>query len=251
MESEALEAALSRLDTWRDLFALLVVVGVAGEFFVGFRYSARNKQLQAIQHTEDQQRQEAMARLHTEAETARTTAESFKLDIAKANERAASAEAKAAQFNEIAERERLARLQLEEKLRPRLLTDEQKSLAIDALSHFAGATVDMIAVGDTTEIAQFSGILQSMLASAAWHVRGPWSTMGGVSVRGVLVCTQNGADRTTEAAANLLVDVLIKQGILSAKWDSFDAGSLPAALAGPPWDSKNTAPIRIFVGEKP
>jgi hypothetical protein len=251
MGREALEAALSRLDTWRDLFTLLVVVGVAGEFFVGFRYSARNKQLQAIQHTEDQQRQEAMAKLHTEAETARTTAESFKLDIAKANERAASADAKAAQFNEIAERERLARLQLEERLRPRSLTDDQKSSTIDALGRFSGATADLIAVGDTTEIAQLTGILQSILTSAAWHVRGPWSTMGGVSVRGVLVCTQKGADPTTEAAANMLVDALIKQGILAAKWESFDAGSLPAALTGPPWDNKNTAPIRIFVGEKP
>ncbi len=59
------------------------------------------------------------------------------------------------------------------------------------------------------------------------------------------------ADSNIDAAANVLVAALVKQGIISGRWNPFEAGSLPAALNGPIWDSKNTAPIRIFVGEKP
>lgn len=68
-----------------------------------------------------------VADANARAEEAKTIAEGFRLDIAKANERAAHAVSEAARFNEIAERERLARVKLEAQLAPRRLTEEQRS----------------------------------------------------------------------------------------------------------------------------
>jgi hypothetical protein len=52
------------------------------------------------------------------SETARRDAEAFRLDIAKANERAARAEERTAEANRKAEQERLAPLTIQEKMAP-------------------------------------------------------------------------------------------------------------------------------------
>ena len=250
MDKSSLETALSAWDFWREIFAMLVAIGIVGEVFCSWRYSARNRQLQSIQHIEDGKQQAAMGALQTEAEHARTNAESLKLDIAKANERASSAEEKAAKFNEIAERERLARIQLETRLAPRFIPPEKVAEAIARLTRFSGQRIDIIRVGDTAEVANFARIVEGILKAANWDIGGSWSTIGGVSGTGMGIGTSKDCDEKTESAAVELIMALAATGNECGRMPSFGIKDLPGALMGPIWDSSKSAPIRMFIGQK-
>src|SRR2546428_2288570 len=124
MEPKALlETRLDSLDGWAVLFTLLVVLGVGGELVVHIMSSRTSKRLIEIQKAEEQQRQAEIARLPKEAEIARK-------DIAEAHARAAEA-------NQKAEEEKLARVKIEEKLAPRHLSAEQQRRIVSALKPFA------------------------------------------------------------------------------------------------------------------
>ena len=53
MEKSALESVLQSIEKWQIFCALLVALGVAGEFVCSFLASSRNKQLQEISRDED------------------------------------------------------------------------------------------------------------------------------------------------------------------------------------------------------
>jgi hypothetical protein len=211
-----------------------------------------SRKLQAIQQREELDKEGEIQRLKTQAEDAKKIAESFKSEIASANERAASAQEQAAKFNEIAERERLARLKLEEKLSPRTFTLGQEQSVIETLRLFAGTNVDLIKIGDSAEITTFTGKIASILTSAGWHVRGIWTTMGGISGTGVSVSTANGAGAEIGKSANALVSAFREAEIASGTVDSFQGNDPPGGgVIGPPTWGNNIAPIRVYVGEKP
>jgi hypothetical protein len=126
MDKAQLETLLGRIDVWLLIFGVVVVVGVAGESFFGIRHWWNSRKLQAIQRTEDEQREEKIAQLNKEAVDAR-------LQIAQANERAANAEKSAAE----------ARLALEKMRLPRRLTEEQRARIADKMRAFAGTQFDV------------------------------------------------------------------------------------------------------------
>jgi hypothetical protein len=76
---------------------------------------------------------------------ANTKAEGFRKDIA-------TARVDAAKTSENAEREKLARLQLEARLADRILTREQQTTLSTALARFESIEVDLVQIGDTPEI---------------------------------------------------------------------------------------------------
>lgn len=112
MVKTALEASIVALETWIQLFAVLVAIGIVGEVGFGARIWVLHKRLQIVQHTEDLAQEETIARLNKETGDAQKAA-------SEANERTAKAELE------------LARLKA-----PRVLTESQQNELIRKLKAF-------------------------------------------------------------------------------------------------------------------
>jgi hypothetical protein len=263
----------AKSDTWKRrlrLFELMVIVGVAGELIADGGIFLFSRQLQTISEAEFAGLNKQAADAYKEAESARKEADSFERDIAQANERAAAAneraakaeqhlgeaneraanaEKQAAKSNEIAERERLARLQLEARLAPRSLSPAQRDDLTNRLKPFSGTGLDIFIYGDTSEMLSIGLTLASVATAAGWSVR-TWGVSVEMVVTGVVVGTKSGADKGVHAAANALVLALNRNGINTSPGNVFDL-PLPGRLTGPPWDTNKTAPIRMLIGSKP
>jgi hypothetical protein len=70
MTKAALEAAVGSAETWVQLFALLVAIGIVGEVGYGVRLWILNRRLHVIQHTEDLNQEETIAGLKMDANEA-------------------------------------------------------------------------------------------------------------------------------------------------------------------------------------
>jgi hypothetical protein len=252
------------------LFELMVIVGVAGELIADGGIFLFSRHLQTISETEFAGLNKQAADAYKEAESARKEADSFERDIAQANERAAAAneraakaeqhlgeanerasnaEKQAAKSNEIAERERLARLQLEARLAPRSLSPAQRDDLANRLKPFSGTSLDIFIYGDTNEMLSIGLALTSVATAAGWSVR-TWGVSVELVVTGVVVGTKSGVDKGVDAAANALVLALNRNGITTSPGSVFDL-PLPGRLTGPPLDINKTAPIRMLIGSKP
>ena len=100
-----LESALATLETWIQVFGVLVAIGILGEVGVGVRHWLLDRRLQTILHVEDQERETHIARSNATAETARREgqlatqrAAEAEMHLADANKAAAEANAKAEAF---------------------------------------------------------------------------------------------------------------------------------------------------------
>jgi hypothetical protein len=189
--------------------------------------------------------QASLALAEQHAAEANTKGEGFRLDIAKANERAASA-------SETAERERLARLQLEARLADRCLTPEQVSRLTTALSVSKGEVVDVVIFGNTPEIVVFSSTVLDSMRKAGWVVNTAYSAGGGETVKGLLVGVKAGSDPASAQAANALIGVLKSSGIGAGPWEFAKlmppGGMLQVSVAK--GETMFNAPIRVFIGSK-
>ena len=272
MDKNALENLLSTLDWWAGFFTLLVVIGVGGELFVHIKSGRVSKRLIAIQHDEEKVRETEIARLGKEAaESGKSIAEanaraaeanahakSAEEHLAGANERAsqayeraAQAEKEAAKFNETAERERLARLQLEAKFTPRSLTPEQFKDLVAKLKPYSGQRLDILLYGNTPEIIGIASPIAEAANNAGWNVKA-WTTISpNMAITGMLVSVRADAPITVEHAADSLVIALNSEGLSCGHYAAFTGTDIPAALNGPSWDTNDIAPIRIMVGTKP
>jgi hypothetical protein len=52
MDKLELVKSLSRIEFWRDAFAVLVAIGIVGEVFFGLKYTSRSKALNKVQDEE-------------------------------------------------------------------------------------------------------------------------------------------------------------------------------------------------------
>ena len=102
--------------------------------------------------------QVATAKAASDAASAK--AESFRLDIARANERAADA-------TQTAEADRLARIKMEQQLKARSLTEEQQRRFVASIKPFAGTPYEL-AVNPTPEPLHLVDQIDSVLHSAGW-----------------------------------------------------------------------------------
>jgi hypothetical protein len=172
-------------------------------------------------------------------------AEGFRFDIARANERAAFA-------SETAERERLARLQLEARLADRTLTPEQQDSLVSALHAFAGTTIDVVEWGDASEVSAISESLEQLLLRSGWTVRSVAALPGQAIVTGILVGTRSGSDPATEHAVARLIEALHAANLSASSW-AFEKMPWPKAfMSGKPSipGTQYDAPIRMFIGSK-
>jgi hypothetical protein len=186
MSKDELEASLAILDFLIQVFAVLVAVGIVGEVGFGVRHWVLNRRLQALQHSEDQERQTEIARLNKEAGDARRSA-------GDAIERAAEA-------NKIAEEERLARLKIEERLAPRRLTAEQIQHLQERLRRFSGQPIQISYLVGDVESQAYASEFAAALGSIGWAVGTGLPSM--FNFAGIAVRVQDSTD-VPEAAEGL------------------------------------------------
>jgi hypothetical protein len=247
---DELESLLGGFEIWLLIFGLLVVTGVAGESFFGIRTWWNNRKLQEVNRQIDQYRQSETAQVNQRAGEALERAAKAEENLAGANERAAKAEQAAAEANRAAEQERLARVRIEERLAPRVLSPQQQQILVQRLRPLAERTIDIFIYGDTPEIVGVATVLTSLLRSAGCNTQF-WTVLGGGAVTGILVLTRSGSDSATENAASGLISALNSVGIAAGPWQSFTDKDTPGLMNGPPWDNAKMASIRLLIGTKP
>jgi hypothetical protein len=165
-----------------------------------------------------------------------------------ADARIAEAQRDAARANETAERERLARVQLEARLADRTLSPQQQTTLTATLAPFRGVSIDAVTFGDTTEIGRIAGILIGAFQRAGWVVHTAQAGGGERTVTGILIGTRPGSDANIARAANVLVSTLQSMGIAAGPW-SFDQMPLPGIRFNT--SVTGDTALRVFIGSKP
>lgn len=169
----------------------------------------------------------------------------------------AAANARAAEANQKAEAERLARVQIEQRLAPRGLTAAQTGEIAAAFRTFARGgtwTVLVMALSDTPEVGAFARQITAAIRRSRMKV-GVATAIGAGVFTGVGVLPREGvvAART---AAEELVRVLRAAGVSAEVHRPFNSGDdgLPNFVspeAGPDHlDDPTDTVMRIFVGAK-
>ncbi len=154
-------------------------------------------------------------------------------EAARANERTAVLEKEAARLREVAENEKLARLQIEERLRPRRLTQQQREAIRSALAPFSGTVINFVTVSNDSDGPQYAHDFIEVLSSAGWKTSPPIIGMFAPPLPvGLTIKVVDGHN----PAAVALQQILLSQGI--------DAGGVRGAIF-PPGD------IQVIVGVKP
>src|SRR6266568_506039 len=155
MNKDDLEASLRVLDILLIVLDLFVAVGVTGESVFGFMHWRKSNQLRRIQSAENLAQEREIERLNKESE-------SIRLDTAKAVERAANAEREA-------EKERLARIMIEERLAARRISPEQHRELVAVLNPYRGSSVELEKLGDL-EAGRFADDIVLALKDSGWNV---------------------------------------------------------------------------------
>jgi hypothetical protein len=188
-----------------------VVAGVAGELLAHRKQSNSSDDLTRIQERES---------------------DALKLQVAAANERAATAQ-----------------LSLEKFKAPRTLTVEQYLNLRSAIESIGIHAVDFFIVGSSIEIYNFARTIERAFMEAKWEMR-DWSTGPGLHCTGVVITTATGAFPDAKYVAMLIGKYLADIGVDSGTGPEF-GNELPGVIVGPTWDKTKIAPIRIWIGEKP
>jgi hypothetical protein len=171
---------------------VIIAVGVFGEIHFGRRAAKISKRLQQISDE-----RVALAE--------RASAES--------NQKASEAVARAAEANEIAEGERLARVRLEKELAWRTLTDEQRIKFVLATKQFSGQPFDIVTYQDDAEAMYFSADLVRLLRGAGWQYEKQQGFLAFSLEMGVSVETAPSKADALAPAAKALTDTLNEFGI--------------------------------------
>ena len=181
MDKSQLETLLARIDVWLLIFGIIVVIGVAGESFFGARHWWNSRKLKILQDKENAEQVAEISRL------ANATAEALK---------------QAADANRIAEQERLARIKIEERLAWRRITPKEHDSLILMLKPHAGATVELLKLGDI-EAGIFADDLIKTLRDSGWLVTVNFAGVMAPPPYG-LQCSVNESLPAGEALANAL-----------------------------------------------
>lgn len=125
----------------------------------------------------------------------------------------------------------------------------------DTLSYLSPMRVDILTFGDTKEIADFGRDLSQTLEMAGWKPK-LWSVFQGASygVTGAQILTRKEGPSTANAAASVLERALMGQQIFAENLQNspFEGTTMPVSgINGPPWDEKDVADVRVYIGAKP
>ncbi len=180
------------IDRGRTLSFALVAVGVVGEFLV-------DRVAGPIIKRRDEAQRAEIARLNKEAGDARK-------DASEAVERAAKLEREAAELNRKAEEERLARVKIEERLAPRVISGAQEAKLLAALKPLSGKHVSVFFVTGQPETERFARALAASLTKAGLNVQiQPGMRFGGMTESGISLAV--GKNRMPDAS--ILAEALV------------------------------------------
>jgi hypothetical protein len=195
-----------------------------------------------------------------EAAASDRSLEEYKLSTAKeitdarveSDKKIAEANARAAEANQKAEEEKLARVKIEEKLAPRTLTPASQKLIAEGISKFKGTSLDILIYGGgSTDALPLAGMFGDSLTAGGLTVR-VWNTISPNRwVVGVLVQTEEGASPEVEERAATIIALLNSVGIGAGTFEHFKSKELPDNLMGDPWNPEKVAPVRMLIGSKP
>jgi hypothetical protein len=188
---------------------LAVTIGVFGEFVLHWVYARATQRLEDLTDEESAAQRLEIARLDSEAEAARGA-------IAEANARAAEA-------NEKAEQEQLARLTLEQSLAPRSITVTQGEALVAELKDFDGQVCEFVTYGDDKEAVALAGQINAVLRAAGWKVEPSKGWLAFMLEFGLSAMVDPAAGEQTRKAAGAFAQAFNKQGLLST--DTTAAGS--------------------------
>jgi hypothetical protein len=170
---------LSWIERGQNIAALLVAIGVAGEFALGFMASPARRRIEAARESEMVRLTNESAKASERAANAEKQAGSFQLQIAQANNGAADALERAAKAEEnlgnakksaaeANERAVKAELELARIKLPRRLNSEQQQRIGAALSQFAGQKFAFLVFGDPESL-QLLADIDGALRIAKWE----------------------------------------------------------------------------------
>jgi hypothetical protein len=152
-----------------------------------------------------------------------------------------------AEANERAEKERLARVELERRTSVRALVPEELKRVEEAVAKFAGQRAEVVVFPVTFESSWIAGTIQGILSNAKWDVTWPITLLpappNGFLVQGVHI--QPTPDAGSKAAAHALHEALkttVAGGSLSPDFGQINAAKV--ASGGKPL-------VWIFVGDRP
>jgi hypothetical protein len=189
------------------------------------------------------------------ARGARQEADIFERRLASAEHKADEAESHLAKVSQdaaeayrLAQQERLAYMQLANRLAERTLKPEQQERIRRKLSGVSGIEIDVVIWGDTPDIETISGLILNSLPRTGWKIGVAHAAGGGAVVRGILVGARKGSDSNILKAADLLISSLRSEGLGVAPW-TFEELQFPSLMMNSSLSGK--APIRMFIGAKP
>lgn len=188
--------------------------------------------------------QESLALAEQHSAEANAKAEGFRRDIAQANERAAEA-------NRIAEQERLARLQIEARLADRVITPLQEQQMEAAFAPLKGKTVDVVVLGDTVEITQFSRKIIDCMRRTGVLIN--FDRPLGAAARGVLVGVKPDSPAEFRKAAEEFITALqqtVGNGASLWDFDKLVSNSVSVGGRDPGAAQKGQSPLRVWIGSK-
>lgn len=216
--------------TLAKISALALIIGLAGDIV-----SLHLTQIETA--TLNKEARQA----YQQAEKTTRDAEGLRLQIAAADERAAQAQAKAAQ----------AELDLAKYKAPRSLSPAQQATLTRALKLYPHMGVDVLTFGDTPEITSISGAILACMTQAQWDAH--YATVGagsGVAVTGVFIAVDPNGTSAAQAAGKTLVLALNSMGV-GATLTSFERLQLRGAVSLFNTTVTFSSPIRVFIGSKP
>jgi hypothetical protein len=225
---------LGWLNLVKNIGAILVVVGVAGELLGDWFSGPLAKKVEDARTAEIATLNNETARLSKEAETARAS-------IADANARADVARAQALEASQKTEAERSERLKLEAQIAPRRLSPEQRDQLAAAWAPFSGQIISVVSYALDVESAVLGQqIIEVLLQAGAKPQNNLASIMpfGSFSI-GIVI---SGPDRPI---MDRLGAPLVTIGHLDV------TGNDPSQKPTPNADKAAAVPLSILIGPKP
>ncbi len=200
-----------------ELVALVRTSQLSGQIIAGLNIEAEQAMERASEaderaakfekEAEEVRKQVAVSNEH--ASRAETMAKGFEAHIAESNAVAKSAEARAAQA-------RLELSRIQERMADRELTDGQISEIADAIKAFLGQEYDVTPYWDTKESLTIANRISEAMTRGGWKYVPPERSgfmLGGIT--GVQVWVHPSADEKTRRAADSLLHILNKVGIVA------------------------------------
>lgn len=170
------------------------------------------------------------------------------IDLRDKDIKIADAIQRAAEADEKAERERLARVKIEEKLTPRSITKEQIAGLAKRLKPLAGVSIDILQLGETPEITNFRSLIEVPLRAAGLHVLTSTASASFVGLSIGFVVDANDSEKSAAAA---LLSAFNTEGRTALNGGMVKREDWPGMVMAPTGQTVNKAPIRIYIGSKP